>query len=188
MSRKSIIIAIAIIVVLAAGGFIALRMFGGSGNSPVASPSEAGLPPPIPTFAATSNASAYDVALARAVLWHADAKLAKMSSAPGSLDAAGVSSKWDFIFVSPSAPKKGFEVVVSGNAITSAAEIMIVEAGGTLPPNLISTDEAIARMRSVPGYATATVISVEAIYGPDGSQWYWGVKTNKGITTMKATQ
>ena len=192
MNSKKIVIISIIVLTLAIGGFLAWHFLGGgSTNNPAASAGGAAnsAAPPVPqTFASTPNQSAYDIALARAKLWHTDAKLANMSSASGATDANGISRKWDFIFVSPEAPKKGFEVVVSNGSITSASEIMVADAGGTLPSNLISTELAIARAKAVPGYANVTVISVEAAYGPDGSQWYWSVKTSKGTVTVKATQ
>ncbi|MEK7212797.1 MAG: hypothetical protein AAB686_03920, partial [Patescibacteria group bacterium] len=75
---------------------------------------------------------------------------------------------------------------IRNRAVASAQEILYTAAGGDLPDNVISSKEAIAKMRQIPGYENLTVQSVEMIYGPDGSMWYWGIKTDRGTVTIEA--
>lgn len=130
----------------------------------------------------TLSRSAYEIALAGASTWHPDAALLKMVLA----DAA--SNTWKFTFVSAKNKGKGFEVVVDGQNIVRANEVAISGGGTALPMNVVSPDQAIATARTVPGYGTATITSVEMVYNATAHQWYWGIKTASGTTlTVKAT-
>lgn len=130
----------------------------------------------------TLNRSAYQIALGRAEVWQPDAALMKMISA----DNTG--NDWDFTFVSPKNKGKALEVVVDGQTVASTTQIAIVGGGTALPTNLISPDDAIAEAHNVPGYANATIVSVELVYNAAGNRWYWGMKTATGATlTVKAT-
>lgn len=129
--------------------------------------------------------STYGAALARAQTWHKDAKLARTNFVSEYADGA---QSWEFVFVSISAKGKGFRVLVSGATATSAGEIGFTALGGDLPQNIISAVEAVARARSIKGYENVQILGVEMIYGPDGKQWYWGVKTAKGTVTVRAAR
>jgi len=126
--------------------------------------------------------STYDVALTRATAWQPDAALMKMTLADAS------NGTWDFIFVSLKVKNKGLEVVANGQGVLRADEIMIVGSGTALPADSISPDEAMAKAHMVPGYGNATIVSLEMIYSAASRGWYWGVKTDAGVTiTVKAT-
>jgi hypothetical protein len=130
----------------------------------------------------TSPVSAYDLALARAKQWESDA-------APMEVNLNDVSGgAWTFIFVSQKNKGKGFQVAVNGQAIASANEIVFQGSGTPLPANIISPDDAMAKVRSIPGFANATFVNLQMIYNVSAKQWYWGVKTATGATlTIKAT-
>ena len=141
------------------------------------------LPPDIDRL---SSRNAYDMGLMRAKEWRPDAVLAKIISSPGKTGVSGRSDDWELLFVSKSLKRKALRVVITNKMIAAALEIPYVAPGGDLPENIISSQEAIARVHAIPGYENEPVISVELLYGPDGSAWYWGVKTAKGVITIKA--
>lgn len=123
-----------------------------------------------------------DLALASARVWSADAVLAKISSGGESPDT------WEYVFSSASKKGKLFLVTIMGGTVASTGETVGVVSGGAVPENLISSEEAIAKARMIPGYENVQIVGVEMIYGPDGMQWYWGVKTNRGVVSIKATK
>lgn len=128
------------------------------------------------------NKSAYDIALARAVAWQPGVVLTKMTLA----DTSG--GTWDFIFVSLKTKNKAFEILANGQGVLSVNETAIMGSGTDLPANIISPDEAMVKARAVPGYGNAVIVSLEMIYNAASHAWYWGVKTNAGLTvTIKAT-
>jgi hypothetical protein len=133
----------------------------------------------------TSN-QAYELGLGKAREWQADAVLAEIKSKDGDTSVRGRSDNWDLIFVSKNASKIGFHIIISNKIITKTEEIPFVAAGGEVPSNIISSEEAINIFHAIKGYETEPVISIEMIYGPDGKQWYWGVKTAKGTVAIKA--
>lgn len=182
MSKRNLIIGIGIVIVLAivlvllvTTGRLRLPRVGG----PPAEP-----PPPDAHLMATRNA--YDIALLRAQEWQRDAKLFHINSEPGATGVTGRSDDWDLIYVSEQVKGKGFHIVISDRAITTAEEIPITAEGGELPENIISSQEAISRMRQIKGYENEQVRSVELVYGPDGEVWYWGIKTARGTVTINA--
>lgn len=129
-----------------------------------------------------SPKSTYDIAAARAKLWHPDTGLVKVLLG----DVNG--GQWTFTFVSSKMSGKGFEVTVSGQKVVSAQEISYGGFGAVLPANIISPDQAIALAHAIPGYANAVIVSIEMIYNATAHTWYWGIKTNNGVTlTIKAT-
>jgi hypothetical protein len=130
--------------------------------------------------------NAYDLAVNRAKDWKPDAVLSNLES--GSVDFGGRSNNWTFIFASGSTKGLGFEIKVENEKIVGAKEIPYVSQGTALPSNLISADEAIQIAKSMPGNDKIEVTGVEAIYSPEGNIWYWGVKTVKGVITVKAVK
>jgi len=60
------------------------------------------------------------------------------------------------------------------------------QGGANLPEDVLPPGDAIARVRKIPGYENETIFSAEAVYGSGGEIWYWGVKTSKGVVTVKA--
>lgn len=135
-----------------------------------------------------NNRNAYDIALLKAREWQADAELSRINSLSGETGPNGRSDNWDLLFVSKNLKGKGYHIVIRNREISLAEEIQFVGVGGELPENIISSKEAISRAHQVPGYENAEIISVEMIYGPDGKQWYWGVKTLKGTMRINARQ
>lgn len=129
---------------------------------------------------------ALDSARAEAKKWQSDAILAYMNSA--AIETSGGSEVWKFIFVSPSpsAHGKGYMVEVESGNIRRAAEIPYIGAGGEFPSDAIATDEAVRRVRAIKGYEDAEILGIEAVYGPNGGIWYWGVRTSRGVVTIKA--
>lgn len=128
--------------------------------------------------------NAYDIALLRAKEWQSDVLMDRISS--GDIGDTGKSKVWKVVFVSKALPDKGFLVEVVDRSVVSAYEIPYSGVGADFPVETISQDEAIRRMRSVPGYENEPVISVEAVYGPAGEVWYWGVRTAKGVVSIQA--
>jgi hypothetical protein len=133
--------------------------------------------------AVTPPQSAYDIALARAKQWEPDA-LADMVTLND-----GTGGAWTFLFVSQKKKGTGFQVVVSGQAVTNASEIPFSGGGAPLPSTMISPDAAIATAHGVPGYGSIGVVSLSMIYNGMAKQWYWGVKMANGVTlTINAIQ
>lgn len=170
-----VVVLVVILGLLASTGRLRLPRVGG--------PAE---PPPPPDAHLLSTRNAYDIALLRAQEWQPDATLARTKSAPGKTGVSGRSDDWDLLFVSASAKGKGFHIVIQDRVITIAEEVPFTSEGGNLPENIISSQEAIARMRQIKGYENEPVLAVEMVYGPDGSEWYWGIKTPRGTVTINA--
>ncbi|MEI7741592.1 MAG: hypothetical protein WCJ29_03740 [bacterium] len=126
--------------------------------------------------------SRLEVAQVRAREWNADAVLSKVSLSSDAPDRA------IYEFSSLQVKNKVLSVIIDGSSVTSAEEIAAVVTGGEVPSNLIGSDEAITKVLSIKGYEEAKIFGVEMIYGPDGKQWYWGVKTDKGVVSIKATK
>src|SRR3989344_1133807 len=135
-----------------------------------------------------SNRNAYDIGLLKAREWQKDAELAKIDSLVGETGPNGRADNWDLLFVSKSLKDKGYHIIIRNREISLTEEILFTGVGGELPESIISSKEAISRARQIKGYEDAEIISVEMIYGPDGKQWYWGVKTSKGVITINARQ
>lgn len=133
-----------------------------------------------------SGQDAYTKALARAKNWQPDATLAHSNSLQGSTGKTGRSDDWDLIFVSASLRGRGFHIIIKNQDIITAEEIAFVGKGSPLPVNIISSQDAIAYVRTLKGFATTTIISVELTNSTDGNEWFWGVKTARGTVSIKA--
>lgn len=131
-----------------------------------------------------SGRNAYDIALLRAREWRADALMDRIDS--GVIGDTGQSKVWNVTFVSTGASGRGLVVEIVDRAVISAVEIPYVGIGADFPVEVISQDEAIRRVRQMKGYETEPILSVEAVYGPAGEVWYWGVRTAKGIISVQA--
>ncbi|MEK9154825.1 MAG: hypothetical protein AAB596_02045 [Patescibacteria group bacterium] len=129
--------------------------------------------------------NAYDIAFLRAREWQADAKLADMKSFETATGPNGRSDNWNLLFISPSIKKKGFKIEIINEQITTAEEIFYTGTGAELPENIISSKEAITQVRAIKGYENEPIISVEMLYDPSG-KWYWGIKTSKGVVSVRA--
>lgn len=135
-----------------------------------------------------SSRNAYDIALLKAREWKPDATLARISSLVDETGPSGRSDNWDLLFVSKSLKGRGYRIIIRNREISLTEEIIFIGSGGELPENIISSKEAISRIRQAKGYEDAKIVSVEVIYGLDGSQWYWGIKTSKGAARINARQ
>jgi len=130
---------------------------------------------------------ALSLARERALEWHSDAVLAYSATVAGVTTAAGHSDSWELIFTSPALKDRGFRILIGNRAITTAEEIPYTRKGGAVPENLIPSQEAAVYVRSMKGFESEKIISVELIYESKVDTWYWGVKTSKGIIAIKAT-
>ncbi len=126
---------------------------------------------------------AYNLALVEARAWHGDAVLSSLSAPT---DAAGRSDRWELVFISPSTKGRGYQVVVVENRIVSKEEISYQGAGADFPADLITPEEAVRQVRTIKGYEDAAIQGVEAVYGAGGKIWYWGVRTARGVVSIKA--
>jgi hypothetical protein len=180
--RKKIIIGsvVGIVIIIVAIILIVMQFGKNNGNLSQGGSSNSSATPLAAQVASPVNA--YDLALARAKQWESDA-------APMEVNLNDVSGgAWTFIFVSQKNKGKGFQVAVNGQTVASANEIVFQGSGTLLPANIISPDDAMAKVRSIPGFANATFVSLQMIYNVSAKQWYWGVKTATGATlTIKAT-
>lgn len=93
---------------------------------------------------------------------------------------------WKVTFVSKNVVGKGIVVEVADRRVMAVTEIPYVGTGADYPIETISQDEAIRRFRQTPGNEHEPILSVDAVYGPAGQVWYWGIKTAKGITSVQA--
>jgi len=135
-----------------------------------------------------NNRNAYDIALLKAREWQKDAELSRINSLIGETGPNGRADNWDLLFVSKSLKDKGYHIIIRNREISLTEEIPFIGTGGELPENIISSKEAVNRAHQVPGYENEEIIAVEIMYGPDGKQWYWGVKTSKGVIRINARQ
>lgn len=130
---------------------------------------------------------AYQIAFLKAKEWAEDVKLAEIKSKLGETNSSGMSNEWTGIFISPNKKGLGLLVTVKNKEILEVKEIPFLAKGGDFPEkNLISSQEAIKKMRQIKGYEKEEVLSIELIYDASG-QWYWGIKTSKGVISIKAT-
>ncbi|MFH0890489.1 MAG: hypothetical protein V1856_00465 [Candidatus Liptonbacteria bacterium] len=141
---------------------------------------------PDPDANLMSNRNAYDIALLAAQQWDAQAKLHRLTSYPNKTGVTGRSDDWDSVFVSPDKKGLAYRVSVRNRQIASVQEFPLTEQGGELPQDTITSKEAIARFRKIPGNETIPIISVEMMYGPDGEVWYWSIQTSRGWTAIDA--
>lgn len=128
--------------------------------------------------------NAYDIALLRAKEWQPDVLMDRINS--GDIGDTNQSKAWRVTFVSKNIAGKGLVVEVTNRKVTSAVEIPYVGIGADYPIETISQDEAIRRFRQTKGNENEPILSVDAVYGPAGQVWYWGIKTAKGITSVQA--
>jgi hypothetical protein len=112
----------------------------------------------------------------------APAPTASPTASPSVVAGGGAGQNWNFTFVSREAKGKGFVVDMSGQDVVAATEIPLSGCGATLSEDITTPDEAIAAVRTVSGYATSTIESVELIHEAVSGQWYWGVMTDNGVT------
>lgn len=128
--------------------------------------------------------TAYDIALSEAKKWHPDAALASLTSSEET--AVGRADHWKLIFTSQLAKKKGLLVLVADKMVVSTQEVPYVGFAADFPTDIISEEEAIARVHQMKGYENEKILGIETVYGPAEKAWYWGVRTAKGVVTVEA--
>jgi len=165
------------------GTAVAIVMFAMQGpKSQQATQPEADVSTPKPMPTPTPEVDRLSAAKAKALAWSPDALLVGASTAVDSSDT------WIYEFSSLTKKGKVDQITVVGTAVTAEEEITRTVQGGEVPTDIITSDEAKAKALAIPGYADAKVLGVEMLYGPDGKQWYWGVKTDHGTVTVNAKQ
>lgn len=138
-------------------------------------------PPVAPQAKAVNMREVHALALAAARLWRDDAALSSLAAA------GSRSERWELVFVSASTKGLGYRVVVDDNRVFSQEEISYRGVGAEFPADdLITPEEAVRQARAIAGYEEATVEGVEAVYGAGGKIWYWGVRTDRGLVSIKA--
>ena len=90
------------------------------------------------------------------------------------------------MFASKKTPGIAYEVLIEDGRVIETKELRLAREGKAVPGNLITAEEAVAKMRKIPGFENEQVTGVELIYGPDGNTWYWGITTARGVITIKA--
>ena len=139
-----------------------------------------------PTESGITNTSAYNKSVDRAQQWHNDAVLAYFESGTTGLTESHADS-WSFIFTSPSVKDVGLKVTTDIKGVISAKEIPYVGSGATFPKQALTQEEAISRLHAMDAYRTARISHIEAVYSPAVKTWYWGITTDKGVVSIKAT-
>lgn len=136
----------------------------------------------------TSAFDAHDAALEVARGWHTDAVLSTFTSNTAK-DGEPIDT-WQFIFISPSAPRRGFIVDVAIDKVVGSREVDYVGVGAAFPPadSIISQGEAIRRIHALPGYEDQPVLGIEAVYDSAGHEWFWAARTPKGVVSIEAKQ
>lgn len=126
---------------------------------------------------------AESLALPKAKEWRADAALAYMASEP--IVDQGTES-WRLIYVSPTLKNSGYEIIIKDKQVFSAKEIDYAGRGEEFPANpKISQAQAIEKVKKMPGYENAEILSIDAVYGAGTKTWYWGIKTSKGVVSIE---
>jgi hypothetical protein len=131
-------------------------------------------------------ADAYVLALAKAKEWDPVAKLSKINSAAENTSSQGKADSWELLYTSENKTGLAYRVNIADKSIVDSAEVPFYGAGGELPQNLLTSEEAISRVRQISGYENEPIISVEMIYDAPAKLWFWGVKTGKGTITVNA--
>jgi len=127
----------------------------------------------------------YALAHETAQRWSNDTVLSYVSS--GTVEQSkGHSDTWQFIFISDIHTGKGYRITINAGKVSATEEIDYQGSGAPLPSTMISQEEAVLRVRKMPGYEHVEVLGVEAVYGPSGKVWYWGVNTSKGGVSIEA--
>lgn len=132
----------------------------------------------------TPYETARRLAIDAARTWRGDAELSRLFPRAEAND-RGDAKVWRAVFTSSSRSGAGYVVDVVGGVVIAAKETVYNSFGAAMPEDSISSDEAIARVRSLPGRGGAVIEGVEAVYNNDDAMWYWGVMTDKGTVSVR---
>ena len=127
----------------------------------------------------------YGLSLPEAEKWASDAKLVFVKSL-GAVTLEGKSSQWQLAFSSKTQSKKGYEIIVQGDAIVSKKEIESTAIGASLPASWKDSGEAIVLLQELPQFSDATISSINFYYNADGKIWRYALSTSKGTTSVMA--
>ncbi|MBI4134341.1 MAG: hypothetical protein HY475_02885 [Candidatus Terrybacteria bacterium] len=180
MNEKQLTVGLIFFIVLT----VLFGVYAATGGN-IAWPKKSVAVPAAPEAFSTAR-NAYDIAILRARAWQPDSRLAFVQS--GEVDVSGRSSHWELLFVSSSVNGRGYRVEVSGFSVLSEAEIPYANQGADFPADLISPEEAIQIVTRMKGYGGQVILGVEAVYGEAEGQWYWGVRTPKGVVSVSASR
>lgn len=128
--------------------------------------------------------AAQEKAYTRARVWHGDAELSQVTTLESG-NAQADARAWRFIFVSSSRAGVGFVIDVRAESMSDGEEVAYTATGAPMPAHGKTKDEAIAEVRTLPGYANVRVSGVEAFYAESDHMWYWGVITDKGTVSIR---
>lgn len=117
-----------------------------------------------------------------AYLWAPDAKLVLIKSL-GAVTLDGTSSQWQIIYGSL-LKKKGYEVVMQGDAVVSKKEVISSNSGYDLPRNWYEAKDAIVSLQTLPQFSDATISGINFFYNADSGVWGYGIATSRGSTAM----
>lgn len=182
MENRSRFIFIGILGVLIVGGGIVFML---AQQKPAVVPSPQPSPP-APGYVRIVDAQKF--AFERARQWQSDAKLVKIFPDEEVTDSEGRSPLLRVWFSSESASDgTGYEVVIQNGLVVEAREITLSRTGGDMPEGgIMSQEEALAYLHTLPGYEDAVVQYMDLYYERATGQWFWGVKTSKGELSVEA--
>ncbi|OGZ00059.1 MAG: hypothetical protein A2945_00015 [Candidatus Liptonbacteria bacterium RIFCSPLOWO2_01_FULL_52_25] len=133
-----------------------------------------------------SALDAHDIADQEARKWHSDAVLSTFTS--NKAQNGEPIDTWQFIFISASAPRRGFIVDIEGNVIAGSREVDYVGTGAAFSEEgIITQGEAIRRIHALSGYEDEPILGIEAVYDPAAKSWYWAARTLKGVVSIEAS-
>lgn len=135
-----------------------------------------------------TSQDAFKLAEARAKAWQAEAALSRFSSADNQTSFAGRADDWEFLFVSKKKTGVGYRIMIKDRQVVAADEIPFIGEGGGAPEKTIGSEEAIAEAKRIFNDDSLKIISVQMIYNGSNQNWYWGVKTEKGLLSIKAVK
>lgn len=127
---------------------------------------------------------AYELALKEALSWKSDAKPSFVKSS-GAVTVDGKSSQWQVAYVSASASKKSYVVVIQGDAVVSKQEVDSTAVGASLPKTWYDSDEALKRLAELPQFVNATISVIQFFYNADAKVWRYVIQTSSGTTSLE---
>jgi hypothetical protein len=180
-NKKIVIAGIIIMTVVVFGLVVYWQLGSGKKNTPVAVPA-------VKPEQKITAVDAYVLALAKAKEWDSDAQLSKVNSVAGNTSVQGRADSWELLYTAENKKGLAYRVNITDKSITDSGEVPFYGAGGELPQSLLTSEEAIGRVRQIAGYENELIISVEMIYDAPAKLWFWGVKTGKGVVSIKANK
>lgn len=116
--------------------------------------------------------------------WQSDSVLSQITSI-GAASSEGDTESWQAIFVSPTHEGVGYVVQMNVGGITLEEEVPYVRDGAPFPKDGKTKEQAIAEVRSIAGRENGTIEGIEALYSDVDRVWYWGIKTDGGVVSVR---